>query len=73
MTRTAKMSPQEEHRILSRAPKNSFSDDHLVLVECLRSTIPILKKAGYVSAIPFHRYLVRTEWRPDMPLLRVKP
>jgi hypothetical protein len=72
MPRTAKMSPQEEHRILARAP-HSYADHHLVQVECLRSTMPILKKAGYVNPIAFRRYLVRTEWSQDMPLLRVKP
>jgi hypothetical protein len=70
MPRQATLSPAEEHRILSRA---EYVDGTMVRVECLRYTMPVLKKAGFTNPQPFHRYLVPICYREDAPQLRVAP
>ena len=63
------MTPQEEDRILRHA---EYVDAGLVRVECLRLTLPVLRKAGFTNPRPFERYLVAVRYRQDMPLLEVK-
>lgn len=58
----------KEHKILSNAER---VDGQLVRVEALRYTRGILRKAGYLHPIPFHRYLVPVRYRQDNPLLQV--
>lgn len=48
-----------EDEILRRAER---VDAGLVRVECLHSTLPILRKAGFCAPMPFHRYLVPITW-----------
>jgi hypothetical protein len=70
MKRKPTITETEEDRIIRHAER---VDASLVRVECVRSTLPILKKAGFVNPVPFHRYIVPTCYRENAPLLRVAP
>jgi hypothetical protein len=54
------MTPEEEDRILRKAEP---VDAGLVRVECLRMTLPVLRKAGFITLKPFYRYLVPVRMR----------
>lgn len=70
MPRKTTLTPEAEDKILRHAELVAGDPQH-VRVECLRSTLPVLKKAGFLNPRPFHRYIVPIAYREGIPQLHV--
>jgi ABC-type glycerol-3-phosphate transport system substrate-binding protein len=53
--------PATEEDAILRGAERVVGDPTLVRVECLFYTRRLLRKAGFLSPTPFHRYLVKIE------------
>lgn len=70
--RTKKKRPLTERREDEILRGAEHVDAGLVRVECLHSTLGVLRKAGHTAPMPFQRYLVPVAYR-DGGLMRVAP
>lgn len=60
-TTTRRALPGADEDAILRGAEKVVGDPTLVRVECLLYTRRVLRKAGFMMPIPFHRYLVKIE------------